>query len=260
MNTFQIICNETYEKDFFQEGAQPGSLVLLMSGTKQRCVTHRNKRVLHRLKSKQKNPYTGLPNSKDIHQALQPYQRSLLLSQDLTWRKLKKEIKPVAGDDLINIYNLTDGVTMATFKVGLKGNYISYYLGPIMIYYELTISGEQFSLQFITSIQMLHLTIGRLIRHDCLMDYNMTVQLRTMKQGVWDQQFLSLDCKKDFVNNFARFNCLNSGEQIFVVKKEFEFPWKTTLFKGKIQVRMVTFKTRTCYVDSYLSMKPSPGQ
>ncbi|OWF39190.1 F-box only protein 15-like [Mizuhopecten yessoensis] len=159
-----------------------------------------------------------------------PYQRSLLKTFPLKWSSWVSTNKPVGENDTINIYSLQRGLAIAVWKDGgevaficvgfnlhhlvdrcLRGNSVAPFSPPL----------PPVVTDDIDSAFGLH-------------GYNCTVQLRTMKQQIWDQQFRGLNCHSNKGGGYAQFVLIEPHERQ-IINKEIVFPWKTEAFKGKVQ-------------------------
>ena len=72
-----------------------------------------------------------------------------------------------------------------------------------------------------------------------LLDYQLTVQLRSLRKEHWDDQFRHVDCKEGaFDEGYAVFSVVKPDQRVKINTEEFVFPWKTDIFKGKVKVHM----------------------
>ncbi|KAL3859194.1 hypothetical protein ACJMK2_009423 [Sinanodonta woodiana] len=139
-----------------------------------------------------------------------PYQRSLLMSFDLKWEDYKKSAAPIGSDDMVDLYSLPQGLLVAVWKADSELAFVS--VG-------------------------LHLN-GLLQR--CLKGNptDCTIELRTMRQSIWHNQFRNLDCRADSMGpGFAEFPIIRRDftSDHVILPKKLNFPWKTEAFKGTIE-------------------------
>ena len=72
-----------------------------------------------------------------------------------------------------------------------------------------------------------------------LLDYQLTVQLRSLRKEHWDDQFRHVDCREGvFDEGYAVFSVVKPDQRVKINTEEFVFPWKTDIFKGKVKVHM----------------------
>lgn len=70
-----------------------------------------------------------------------------------------------------------------------------------------------------------------------LLDYQLTVQLRSLRKEHWDDQFRHVDCREgSFDGGYANFIVVKPDQRIKINVEEFVYPWKTDMFKGKVKV------------------------
>ena len=72
-----------------------------------------------------------------------------------------------------------------------------------------------------------------------LHDYRATVELRTFHQTMWSQQFPGLHCRRhDIALGAARFTLIRHDSIVdhTPLEKSLSLPWRTELFKGKVEV------------------------
>ncbi|XP_069112689.1 F-box only protein 15-like isoform X2 [Argopecten irradians] len=159
-----------------------------------------------------------------------PYQRSVLMTFPLKWSSWVGTNKPIGENDTVNLYCLPRGLAIAVWKDGgevafvcvglhlhhlvdrcLRGNSLEPFCPPV----------PPVLTDDIDSAFGLH-------------GYNCTVQLRTMKQQIWDQQFRGLNCHSNTGGGYAQFILIEPHERQ-IINKAIVFPWKTEAFKGKIK-------------------------
>lgn len=159
-----------------------------------------------------------------------PYQRSVLMTFPLKWSSWVGTNKPIGENDTVNLYCLPRGLAIAVWKDGgevafvcvglhlhhlvdrcLRGNSLEPFCPPV----------PPVLTDDIDSAFGLH-------------GYNCTVQLRTMKQQIWDQQFRGLNCRSNTGGGYAQFILIEPHERQ-IINKAIVFPWKTEAFKGKIK-------------------------
>ncbi|VDI65321.1 F-box protein 15, partial [Mytilus galloprovincialis] len=119
-----------------------------------------------------------------------PYQRSLLYSMDHKLSSALDKLKPVGTDENLKVFALEDGITIGVWKeggeiafiaiaAGLPGLVKKCIMGTASKMYQ---SPKEKSLACLPES-----TYG-------LYGYSCTIQLRTMKQEIWDQQFTNVEC------------------------------------------------------------------
>lgn len=70
-----------------------------------------------------------------------------------------------------------------------------------------------------------------------MLDYQLTVQLRSLRKEHWDDQFRHVDCREgSFDGGYANFTVVKPDQRIKINVEEFVYPWKTDMFKGKVKV------------------------
>ncbi|XP_050398093.1 F-box only protein 15 [Patella vulgata] len=163
-----------------------------------------------------------------------PYQRSLLTECSFKWEVWKRENKAIKEDENVQLYRLSDDILIATWKADEELAFIvtgfhqenlvkRCLLGSSQIMYELP--EHKVILDDIDSSYGLH-------------HYTCTVEIRNMRQSIWSQQFQSIECKKENIeNNVCKFVLMRRDRVIdrVTVAKEIELPWKTDLFKGVVK-------------------------
>ena len=76
-----------------------------------------------------------------------------------------------------------------------------------------------------------------------LLDYQLTVQLRSLRKEHWDDQFRHVDCREGvFDEGYAVFSVVKPDQRVKINTEEFVLPWKTDIFKGKVKVHMLWCK------------------
>ncbi|XP_062594229.1 F-box only protein 15-like [Saccostrea cucullata] len=282
----------------------PKSIESLKRDCLTRCVQQRNKRVF-RLLRKRKSPYTGLPESKEVEQALRtagvifelvmidkddrehtlshqdvffhsmsvsirwfalelpsinsikefqlysrnplfynqdtgkpvkegPYQRSLLLTQEVKWEDWRG--KAIGGDELISLYSLPQGLTIAMYKGEEELAFVSFALSLDNLVQKCIYGTpeEPFSTPDDKCVDP-----GMSTRHG-LLGYQLTVQLRSLRKAHWDDQFRNIDCKDGSIDGgFAIFSVVRPDQRIKINVEDSLYPWKTDAFKGKVKDVMV---------------------
>ncbi|XP_045193371.2 F-box only protein 15-like [Mercenaria mercenaria] len=163
-----------------------------------------------------------------------PYQRSLLMSHRLDWKKLIQTNKPTGSDDLVHLYSLPDGLMVGIWKgdgelafvsAGLHCNQLvkRCLLGSSEIPFD--IDSHKVIPDDIDSSYGLH-------------DYQCTVEIRTLRNSIWSQQFTCLSCKKENIGTgFAVFPLIRKDyhSDHVILQKKLQFPWKTDAFRGIIE-------------------------
>lgn len=140
-----------------------------------------------------------------------------------------KKIKPVGSDENLNVYSLDEGIVFGIWKEGGEIAFIALSNG-LHDLVKRCIMGSA-SEMFISKEESPTLTQSSY----GLYGYSCTIQLRTMKQDLWDHQFSNVECpNSDISNGFARFNLVKEHERL-LLPKELTFPWKTDAFKGKVK-------------------------
>lgn len=159
-----------------------------------------------------------------------PYQRSLLITQDFKWSDWKG--KSVGGDEVINLYSLRHGLTVAVYKGDEEMAFVSYGLSLDNLVQQCMYGTPEES--FSTS-ESKCLDPGMSSRHG-LLDYQLTVQLRSLRKEHWDDQFRHVDCREgSFDGGYANFIVVKPDQRIKINEEEFVYPWKTDMFKGKVK-------------------------
>lgn len=160
-----------------------------------------------------------------------PYQRSLLYSMDTKLSLILDKLKPVGSDENLKVYALEDGIIIGIWREGGEIAFVTISNG-LPGFVKRCVMGSASQMYQATDEQCTDLktesTYG-------LYGYSCTVQLRTMKQDIWDQQFTNVECpNSNICNGFAQF-CLLKENERQMVQKELVFPWKTDAFKGKVK-------------------------
>ncbi|XP_048741476.2 F-box only protein 15-like isoform X2 [Ostrea edulis] len=160
-----------------------------------------------------------------------PYQRSLLLTQDFKWSDSKGRI--TGGDELISLYSLPHGLTIAMYKGDeLELAFVSYGLSLDSLV-QRCIHGTP-DLPYTISENKC-LDPGMSSKHG-LLGYQLTVQLRSMRKAHWDEQFRNIDCKDgNMEGGYAIFTVVRPDQRLKISLEDFIYPWKTDAFKGKVK-------------------------
>lgn len=160
-----------------------------------------------------------------------PYQRSLLYSMDQKLSLALDKLKPVGSDENLKVFALEDGIIIGVWKEGGEIAFIAIASGlPGLV--KKCIMG--------TASKMYQPPKEKIPA--CLPEstyglygYSCTIQLRTMKQEIWDQQFNNVECPNSNIRNgIAQFHLMKETDRQ-ILQKELAFPWKTDAFKSKIK-------------------------
>ncbi|ESO83023.1 hypothetical protein LOTGIDRAFT_236816 [Lottia gigantea] len=173
-------------------------------------------------------------NSQGVVIPNSPYQRSLLTEVSIKWENWKKENKPIKEDENIQLYKISNDILLATWKADGElafivcgfhhNNFINRcLLGSYKCQYE----------------PKEHKVISDDIDPNYgLHHYKCTVELRNIRQSIWNQQFQGLECKQNnIVNNICALILRRSNDVTdrLPVDKQIQLPWKTELFKGIVK-------------------------
>ncbi|KAJ8303012.1 hypothetical protein KUTeg_019408 [Tegillarca granosa] len=127
-----------------------------------------------------------------------PYQRSLLQTYDIKWSAWVSTNKPIGSDDMINIYALPGGLSLAVWKDGGELAFIC-----------VSLHGENL--------------VSRCLKGNSIEPY-----IPSVPKKMFD------DVDSAFGPGYARFVLIKDGQRQ-ILDKDLVFPWKTDAFKGKVK-------------------------
>ncbi|XP_041376319.1 F-box only protein 15-like [Gigantopelta aegis] len=166
---------------------------------------------------------SAVPNS--------PYQRSLLLEDDISWRSWIEKNPALVSDDLVSLHRLPSGLVIATWKDGGELAFVTV--------------GFHFNHLVHRCLWGKANNIYEMPPHKVISDdidpcyglhhFSVTVELRNMRQPLWNQQFKTVDCKREGIRgDYASFILIRKHFTIdhVIITKNLNLPWKTELFKG----------------------------
>ncbi|XP_052817514.1 F-box only protein 15-like [Mya arenaria] len=163
-----------------------------------------------------------------------PFQKSLLLSVKFDWQKWLKSNKPAGFDDMVNIYSLPDGLALATWKSDGGLGYVSLGLHCNLLV-KRCLQGSTLS-PYDTDVHKV--TLDDIDSAYGLHDYQCTIDIRTLRNSIWSQQFNSLACKKESLESgFACLPLIRKDHHCdhVILQKKIQFPWKTDAFRGIVE-------------------------
>lgn len=133
---------------------------------------------------------------------------------------------------MINLYSLRHGLTVAVYKGDEEMAFVSYGLSLDNLVQQCVYGTPEESF---TTSENKCLDPGMSSRHG-LLDYQLTVQLRSLRKEHWDDQFRHVDCREgSFDGGYANFTVVKPDQRIKINVEEFVYPWKTDMFKGKVK-------------------------
>ncbi|XP_077983284.1 F-box only protein 15-like [Glandiceps talaboti] len=163
-----------------------------------------------------------------------PCQRSLLLQQDFDWSRWSSQHTPDGQDNTVNIYVLTHGLMLATWKEGSELAFVSLCLHNHHLIQRSTM-GTSNNI-YIPKVQKPPL--DDVDTQYGLHGYSCTIELRHQRAVYWGQQFKQLHCdKQNLVGRHARLVPIRSDVTYdhSYTNKKINLPWKTDVFKGIVQ-------------------------